>query len=303
MGLPAKVERVPVLRDLLVKQAAAFRDVLPKHLTTERLVRIACAAASRNQQLLQCTTTSLLSAIMTAAQLGLEPSGALGSAYLVPFRNKGGNLECQLIVGYRGLIDLARRSGQIASIEAHVVHANEPHKITYGLTPVLEHQPLLEGDPGKPVAVYAIARLRDGTMQHEVMTYAQVEAIRNRSRAGQHGPWMTDWEEMARKTCVKRLAKYLPLSTELAEAIDTDNRIEAGEAVDILAELEPGEAPPTALETAKRKAKARITIKDSSGAELDPAPEISTATSTLDELPEWAGGERQPGVDDEPPAA
>jgi recombination protein RecT len=157
---------------------------------------------------------------MQAAQLGLEPTGVLGGAYLVPYKE-----TCTLIIGYRGLIDLARRSGQIESIEAHVVYSNDRFRCHYGLSPVLEHEPAWEGPPGAVKAVYAIAKMKDGGMQLEVMTRAQVDAIKARSKTSGSGPWVTDYDEMARKTVVRRIAKYLPLTTELSDAlqIDADN--------------------------------------------------------------------------------
>jgi len=305
MGLPAAIEKVSTLRELLQGQIVAFREVMPKHLTPERLIRVACAAASRAPLLLKCTPASILRAVMEAAQLGLDPSGSLGSAYLVPYQNKkNGTYEVQLIVGYRGLIDLARRSGEIASIEAHVVHAKERFKIAYGLNPVLEHEPLLEDDPGGMVAVYAVARLRDGTTQSEVMTKHQIDGIRARSRAGQSGPWVTDYEEMARKTVVKRLCKYLPLSVELEQALEADNIGEAGERTVIDIPGLEGEAPAhdsRTSEVAKRIANRRQKSTETAGADPEPeipsAPPAAASTPSTDpgDLPGWAGGEPEPG--------
>lgn len=236
------------LKDLLDRATPALRSVLPKHLSAERLVKIALAATARDRKLMLCTPQSVLQSVMQASTLGLEPNSALGGAYLVPYGN-----VCQLIVGYRGLIDLARRSGQILSIEARVVHEREKFRIVFGINTILEHEPLLDGtEPGKMLAVYAVAHLRDGGTQVEVMTRAQIEGIKNRSRSGGNGPWVTDYEEMARKTVVRRICKYLPLSVEIAEALANEDRVESGEAhLDGVFEVTPdGEtvevAPPTA---------------------------------------------------------
>ena len=162
---PRKPSAISTLRDLLEKARPKLAEVTPKHLSADRLVRIAVASCSKTPQLLQCTPTSVLNAVMQAAQLGLEPGGPLGDAYLVPYKT-----ECQLIVGYRGLVALARRSGQIISIEAHVVHEKDRFVCKYGLDAVLVHEPDWSADPGPVIAVYAVARLKDGGVQYEVMT-------------------------------------------------------------------------------------------------------------------------------------
>jgi recombination protein RecT len=210
--------------------------VLPKHLTADRLIKIALVAVSKTPKLMECSQESILQSVMTAAQLGLDCGGALGSAYLVPFvknsKDKSGNwhrsTECQLIIGYRGMIDLARRSGQIVSIESRIVWEHDVFEIEYGMEMKLRHVPTLDEEPGKFRLVYAVAHLRDGGTQLELMTKAQIDAVRSRSMAKDNGPWVTDYAEMARKTVVKRLFKYLPVSIELAEAVDVDNTSEFG---------------------------------------------------------------------------
>ena len=237
-------QKLGTIRDLLERSKPRFAEVLPKHLTPDRLIRIAIAAASRTPQLLNCTPQSLALAVMNAAQLGLEAGSPLGSAYLVPYRNKSGSYEAQLIVGYRGLIELARRSGEISMIEAHVVHKNDSFLCRFGMNPILEHEPCWEGDPGDVVAAYAVAKLTDGSTQVEVMTRAQIDAIKNRSRAGRGGPWVSDYPEMARKTVVRRLAKYLPLSVDMSKALDLDVHAETGAPAEILDIEIPDEMQP-----------------------------------------------------------
>lgn len=214
----------PTIRDLIEQAKPKLAQVLPKHLSVDRLVRVTIACIVKTPALQKCTQASLLNSIMTAAQLGVEPTGVLGSAYLVPY-----GTECTLIVGYRGLIDLARRSGQIESIEAHVVHANDRFRCHYGLDPKLEHEPAWEGEPGAVKAAYAVAKLKDGGRQIEVMTKAQIDAIRSRSKAGKSGPWQDHYEEMARKTVVRRICKYLPLTPELSDALALDDELEKTE--------------------------------------------------------------------------
>ncbi|AHF03418.1 recombinase RecT [Marichromatium purpuratum 984] len=190
---------------------------LPKHLTAERLSRVALGELRTNPRLLDCNPTSLMSAIVKASQLGLEVGSAMGHAYLVPYKT-----ECTLIIGYRGMIALARRSGEIQSITARVVYARDTFELEYGLEEKLRHIPSTDEDPGQVTHVYAVAKLRDGGIQYEVMTRAEVEAVRKRSRAGGNGPWVTDWSEMARKTVMRRLFKYLPMSIEMADAMTAE---------------------------------------------------------------------------------
>ncbi len=244
------------LKSLLTspKFLAELQAVIPAHMKPEKLVKIALVAASRNPLLLQCSQASILKSLMVAGQLGLEPDGTLGSAYLVPYMNrKTGQYEAQLIPGYRGLIDLARRSGQIRNISARVVYEKDKFEVHFGTEDRIIHEPSWEENPGKLKAVYAVAWFKDGSFQAEFMTRAQVDAIRARSMASGSGPWASDYDEMARKTVVRRLCKYLPLSPELAAAVELDNLAESGgdqkaviDAIDISFEgLEPD---PEALE-------------------------------------------------------
>lgn len=218
------------LKQLLESRRDSIAAVLPKHLDADRLLKIALVAVSKNELLMKCSQTSILQSVMTAAQLGLDCGGALGSAYLVPFwQNQKNAYECQLVLGYRGLIDLARRSGQIVSIEARIVYANDTFDLDYSIDGArLTHKPCLDGEPGEMRLVYGVATLKDGGHQFELMTKAQIEKIRMISQTGKKnlGPWRDHYDEMARKTVVKRLAKYLPISVELSDAIDNDNKTE-----------------------------------------------------------------------------
>jgi recombination protein RecT len=210
---------------------AALAKVYPATMTPDRIVTIALLAASRNPRLAECTQPSILKSLMTAGELGLEPSGPLGHGHLVPFKNnKIGAYECTFMPGYRGLIHLAKQTGEVRNVEARVVKEGDVFDVDYGTEPRVVHKPKFNG--GDMIAVYAVAFLADGTQTFDVMTRTDVDKIRRRSRAADDGPWVTDYEEMARKTVVKRLAKYLPLrpGDKLVQAIDLDNRIESGEA-------------------------------------------------------------------------
>ena len=223
---------------------------LPKHMTAERLARIALTEVRKNPQLAKADQASFLGAIMQCAALGLEPGGALGHAYLIPYGR-----EVQFIIGYRGMIDLARRSGQILSIEAHVVHEADSFSCRLGLDPDLQHEPAWDAeDPGELRFVYAVAKLKDGGTQFEVMSRAQIEAIRKRSKASGNGPWKTDFEAMAKKTVIRQLFKYLPVSIELAQAVGYDEQADLGTQDNPLAHLVSAAPAPEALPEAAAKA-------------------------------------------------
>lgn len=268
----------------------ALRSIAPKHLTPERIVNVSLAAAERQHKLYKCTPRSLLKAIMTASQLGLEVGGPMQEAHLVPFFNKHtGKHECNLVVGYQGFLTLARRSGEIARVEARVVRKGDELSVDLGTDPKIAHRPMLAesediGEAGN-VAVYAVAWFKDGGVQFDVMSHAEVEKIRGRSKAGDDGPWVTDWDEMARKTVVRRLYKYLPKSADIQLAIELNDRSETGQSVqDILApkfdaevrEIAEGEPPaPNRTQMLSRKlAKARTVAVDERSS-VDEGPPVA----------------------------
>lgn len=198
-------------------------------LPPEKLLRIVISEVNKTPDLKKASISSVMLAVMNLARMGLEPGGVLGHAYLIPFNDRKRGMECQLIIGVRGLIELARRSGTIRSIRAHVVHEHDTFTCEFGTSPVLRHIPMLTGDPGPVVAAYAVVDLKDGAQQVEVMTRAELDKVRaaSRSASNEYGPWK-QWEsEMQRKTVVRRICKYLPLSAERAapmrEALRVDN--------------------------------------------------------------------------------
>lgn len=217
-----------LLSDPKIKNQMAL--ALPKHMNADRLARIALTEIRKVPALAQCNQESFLGAVMQCAQLGLEPGNALGHAYLLPFGNgkaKDGLANVQLIIGYRGMIDLARRSGQIISISAHTVHKNDKFSYELGLNPDVKHIPA-DGERGEVTHVYAVAKLKDGGVQFEVMSRHDVEKVRKSSKASSNGPWVTHWDEMAKKTVCRRLFKWLPVSIEMQQAVTMDERADAG---------------------------------------------------------------------------
>lgn len=215
------------LKDYITKMQGEIAKALPSVITPERFTRITLSALSTNPQLQQCTPGSFLGAMMTAAQLGLEPNTPLGQAYLIPFRNKG-VLECQFQLGYKGLLDLAYRSGEISVIQAHTVYAKDEFEYELGLEPKLKHKPHMGADKGEPIAFYALFRTKDGGFGFEVMSVEDVRAhAKKYSKAFGSGfsPWQTNFEEMAKKTVLKKVLKYAPLKSDFVRQAATDETI------------------------------------------------------------------------------
>ena len=216
-------KKVSTIREFLERSKPQMLMALPKHMNADRMLRVAMTSIQRTPRLVDCSPTSLVGAVIQSSQLGLEPDGVLGHAYLVPYKDRA-----TLIPGYKGLIDLARRSGGIGRIYARIVYEKDTFEIEYGLNEKLRHIPSSEEDPGGILGAYAIAWLRDGTPQTEWMWKREIDAIRKRSRASNEGPWCTDYQEMAKKTVLRRLCKMLPASVELHTAVALDELAEAG---------------------------------------------------------------------------
>lgn len=218
------------LAALIEQMKPEIARVLPRHLDADRMARIATTVLRQTPALGRTTPESFMGALMTCSQLGLEP-GPLGEAYLVPYGQ-----TCTFIPGYRGLVKLAYQSGMVTELYAEVAYERDDFTYTLGLERDLTHKPYRGGERGAPTDVYAVAKLKGGGLAFEVMTVADVERIRARSKAGKNGPWVTDWEAMAKKTVVKQLAKWLPLSSEFVLATGHDESARtniASELVDV----------------------------------------------------------------------
>ena len=216
--------------ELLDKYKLQMSQVIPKHLTPERLIQIASTVLTRNPDLYKCDPASVVGAVMESSILGLDPTPEFGLCYFVPYNNKKTNrLEAQFQLGYRGMITLARRTGQISNIFAYVIHENDQWEIALGLHPEIKHVPSWD-NPGKKVLVYAVVVFKDGSSQFEVMTRKQVMGIKERSpgASSAYSPWNINAdseEQMWRKSALKRLLKFVPLSSEYQTAIDADSTI------------------------------------------------------------------------------
>lgn len=231
-GAPA---RLNALKDLLEKAKPNLAAVLPKHLTPERLIRIATSAASRNPELLDCTKESVLLSVVQAGTLGLEPNTPLHQCALVPFKNeRTGKKEAQLIVEYRGLCTLAYNSGEIESIYAHDICVNDAWDVELGTNKRLYHKPCVTGPRGDAVAFYAVVKFKRGGTDFSFMPKAEVDAIREKSPGRNGDGWTKHYVEMGKKTAIRRLTKTTPMSQDksLAKAIDIEDRAESGQAQD-----------------------------------------------------------------------
>ena len=266
------VAKKDTVRDLVEQMGPAFQRGLPKHIrgNVDRYMRVALTTLKENDKLMQCSQPSLLASMMNAAQLGLDPGGIMGHAYLIPYGR-----ECKLIVGYKGLVELAYRSGKVRTIEARVVSSKDIFGLELGTQPHIKHIPTLT-DSGEFSGVYAVAHMKDGGVHFEHMTKKQVDAIKNRSRAKNDGPWKTDYEEMAKKTVVRRLVKLLPLSVEVSKAVVLDEQAEAGlpQSVVDLPDADFTVVPPEPKAATPPAAKAP---EESGGAHSDapPAPPVA----------------------------
>ncbi len=220
------------LRTLLAASRVEIVAALPKHVTPDRMLRISLTCARLNPDLLDCTPESFLGAVIQSAQLGLEPGTSLGHAYLIPFNNKRtGKKEVQFLPGYRGLLDLVYRAPEHPTLMPHPVYDGDRFSFEYGTNPQIDHMPGARLDKKKLTHVYCVATFKDGRKEFVVMTRAEIEEIRARSKAAasSFSPWQTDYEAMALKTVVRRLMKYLPTSIELARAITLDDMADAGQ--------------------------------------------------------------------------
>lgn len=230
----AKAEKKPNILDLIRSMESQFALALPKHIKSERFTRIALTEIRKNPELLKCTQESLLGCLMTSAQLGLEP-GVLGQVYLLPFnkKDKDGKIlytECQMQISYKGTVELLRRTGQLKDIYAYTVYTNDEFSIEYGLDRTLTHKPAFENPEGRGEirGFYSVAILNDGTKAFEYMTKKEVEDHEQKYRLGKYknNIWNKNFEEMAIKTVVKKMLKWLPISVEFMENLRKEDNIQ-----------------------------------------------------------------------------
>ncbi len=216
------------MKDWIVAMKPQIEAALPSVITTERFTRMALTAVSSNPKLANCTPKSFMGALMNAAQLGLEPNTPLGQAYLIPYKNKGVD-EVQFQIGYKGLVELAHRSGEFKNIEARVVYENDEFEYEYGLEPKLTHRPA-KSNRGKPIYYYAVFTLVNGGFGFEVMSKEDIDIHKNKysqAAGSKYSPWNTAYDSMAKKTVLKQVLKYAPIKTEFARKINEDETIKS----------------------------------------------------------------------------
>ena len=221
-------QKTLTIKDYVKTMEGEIARALPSVLTPERFTRMVLSAISSTPKLKECTPQSFLAAMMTAAQIGVEPNTALGQAWILPYVNKRkGVVEAQFQLGYKGLIDLAYRSGEVELVQAHVVYENDVFEFEYGLDPKLVHKPAAS-DRGSPVSVYAMFKTKSGGYGFEVMSMEDVRQHAQRyskAYSDAYSPWQTSFEEMAKKTVLKKVLKYAPLRSDFVKAAVQDESI------------------------------------------------------------------------------
>lgn len=256
----------------LEQRKSKYAMILPDHINPERFMRVVYTYIAQNPTLLdteKVSRASLYESCMVAAQIGLMPEGFLGQGYIIPFKRKA-----QFLPGYRGLITLARQSGEISTISAHEVCENDEFDFEFGLNERLVHKPAT-GERGEILYFYAVARYKDGGHYFDVMSKEEVDKIRKRSPGGNSGPWVTDYVEMGKKTAIRRIAKYLPLSVQKATMVDTAHDL--GQTVSFKDEPDGG----------------KIVVDAENLADSNEPQEKPTGTSRLDALVDEDTGEVQ----------
>ena len=229
---PTKVQSIADVGAFLGTRMKQIKSVIASNVTPEKMARIALNELRNNDYLAKIAIQnpeSFVNAVVQASHLGLEIGGALGQAYLVPYKG-----EIKMMPGYRGLISLARRSGEITSIRAEIAYEHDEFDLTLGTEVKVTHKPKLDGDRGQPRLAYMVAQFKDGGHHFEWMSIAEVMSIKARSSAVQAGkktPWDTDRDEMIRKTVIRRGWKYLPMSIEMQVAAQIETANEQGQSV------------------------------------------------------------------------
>lgn len=242
-GNDVKLTKNMKIDDMIKKMSPEIKKALPSFFTPERFTRMALSTLNNNVKLRDCSPVTVLAAMMNAAQLGLEPNTPLGQAYLIPYRNHG-KMECQFQIGYKGLIDLAYRNENIQTVQAQCVYENDEFEYELGLEPKLIHKPTLT-DRGNLILVYALWKSQNGGYGFEVMSKDDIDSHARRysqSFNSSSSPWKSNYEEMAKKTVIKKCLKYAPLKSdsEAAKSLASDNTIKSSISVD-MSEVAPDE--------------------------------------------------------------
>lgn len=234
-----------------------LRSLLPKGMTAERFVRVAFQAVHKNPKLLKCSQESFFNCLLSLGAIGLEPDGR--NAHLIPF-----GAECTLVIDYKGIAQTLRRNHDVTSLHCDVVYTRDEYEAEQGTNQHLRHVKA-KGDRGEPILAYSFVRLPDGSQEFEEMSIPEIDRIRKRSKTPDSGPWVTDWDAMARKTVFRKHAKMLPLSPESRDVLEADqdgDAIAFAQATPVAAAVVAGPALP-----AKRRGRppTRVTQDDMGG--------------------------------------
>lgn len=222
------------MKQLMIKMKNEIQVALPSQLSSERFQRVALTAFNSNAKLQTCDPMTFIAAMMQSAQLGLEPNTPLGLAYLIPYKVKGID-KVQFQIGYKGLLELAHRSGKIKTLYAHEVRKNDEFDIDYGLEQKLTHKPLLTGKRGEVIGYYAVYHLEPSGYSFVFMTKDEVmEHGKKYSKNFEGGIWEKEFDLMAKKTVIKKLLKYAPLSIEMQKAVAFDESVKSSIDSDML---------------------------------------------------------------------
>ena len=226
--ITARQGKPKTLNDYIKLMEPEIKKALPSIITPERFTRMTLTAVRSTTGLAACEPKSFLAAMMSAAQLGLEPNTPLGQAYLIPFKNnKKGITEVQFQIGYKGLIDLAYRSGEVEVVQAQCVYEHDKFECEYGIEPKLRHVPA-DGERGKLIKIYAMFRTKSGGYGFEVMSIKDIEDHAkkySKSFNSSSSPWKSNFEEMAKKTVLKRVLKYAPLKSDFVRSVVQDETV------------------------------------------------------------------------------
>jgi recombination protein RecT len=236
----ALIKKAQTLQEYFEKYTPQIRETLPDHIKSGQFIRRAQSYCIRNPNILGCSPRSILQCMMQAASLGLQPDDITGMAYLVPFWNsKTKQMEAQFIVGYKGMLALAQRSGQVSMVDVHIVYEGEHFVYEAGLNPKLEHHPLPPTQRKEIVAAYAVAQMKDGSQKYVVLWYDDILKVRDKSAGYQafkqgkvkQSVW-EDWHDiMVIKTTIRYLAKFLPQSPELQAQMGFEESYDRGEPI------------------------------------------------------------------------
>jgi recombination protein RecT len=254
-----KPQPIDTLRELMGRLKPQLTLALPKHLTADKLIRVAITACQKNPTLLECVPVSVLGSIMQCAQLGLIPDGVMGEAYLVPYKNNAKNrTEAQFQIGYKGIRKLVNNTGDIDTFLPQVVYEGDVFEYNLAEAKINRHERTEKTRYGKPTHFYTIVKWKSGALETWVMPKDEVDHVRDSFSQAyktavkykrEDTPWVQHYEAMGMKTVMRKHGKYLPLAPEAQRALSLDEQADAGQPQDLAMLIDPGEKPTTTTAT------------------------------------------------------